>query len=992
VVEKKKNYCKTSEAAKLLGVAVSTIQLWANNGSLRAWTTDGGHRRIERTSVEEMLAKQQPNDTNLLSGIPAIPSHSFQKHSKENLIYLALSLGEPRLKKDLLATIKESHYQVKSFTAISEIKVACEKELPTAIIIDMAFNDGEVVGLDAIAQLKNNIDSCPTLLFISGYDQPEFRLAAVRAGADYYFCKPVRMNKFTRVLNSLKTKVIQDVNPFRVLIVDDDVSILNLYSTVLKKAGMEVETVSNPLDALSILPKFKPDVIVVDVFMPECSGSELIRMIRQDEKGALISFIFLSGKNDINSQLEAIELGAEDFLSKPVKNNQLVLIITATAKRARNNVQLNKDLKNALRENKFQLITLNQHVLVSTSDVSGRITQVNKKFCEISGYSVEELIGQDHRILKSECHPDSFYFDMWDTISSGNIWHGTVCNRKKNNEEYWVESTIVPFLDDKGKPYKYVAMRTDITALRQSEERLEQSQKFAHISTLDWDILNDCFHCSDSLWELFGFSHKTSQPTYDYLMSAIHPDDKPHVEKAVNNSVEQSIGYDIEYRVIWPDTSVHWLHAQGDVVRDKKGMAVRLLGIVRDITEEREDKQNLIDARIEAEAASEAKSQFLSSMSHELRTPMNAIIGFSQLLKMETKNPLALIQQEHVNEILVAGTHLMALIDEVLDLSNIEAGNIEVILEDVFLAKLVTNSLQLIMPLAQRRNIEINLRVNNADISYEDLLQENIFVKADPSRLKQVLINLLSNAVKYNSENGNITLSCDHVDNNKFRISVTDTGNGLTVKQQSQLFTSFNRLGAEQGDIEGTGIGLVISKNIIKLMDGDIGVACQPGKGCTFWLDIPIGKEVFLDEKKDNANIIQSIKNSEEKNTVLYIEDNPTNLKLVSNLLMRLPSMTVLEAHEPVLGIDLAIEHKPDLILLDINLPGMNGFEVLKQLKQKNITNGIPIIAVSANAMPVDINKALEAGFDDYITKPIDVTAFLLVVDKILTRNKAAGF
>jgi len=250
-----------------------------------------------------------------------------------------------------------------------------------------------------------------------------------------------------------------------------------------------------------------------------------------------------------------------------------------------------------------------------------------------------------------------------------------------------------------------------------------------------------------------------------------------------------------------------------------------------------------------------------------------------------------------------------------------------------------------------------------------------------------VLLNLLSNAVKYNSENGNITISCNHTDNQQTRISITDTGPGLSVEQQGHLFKAFNRLGLEGSTIEGTGIGLVITKKIVELMGGNIGVDSQPEEGSTFWIELPCDTS-YLSEDNDTDNksaVAQQLTmHQKSRKTVLYIEDNPANLRLVSQLLGSIANIHLWSAPEPLLGLELAMEHKPDLILLDINLPGMNGYEVLEELQQCEITSHIPILAISASAMPNDVQKGLNAGFVEYITKPIDLKNLLKSVKKYL--------
>lgn len=381
-------------------------------------------------------------------------------------------------------------------------------------------------------------------------------------------------------------------------------------------------------------------------------------------------------------------------------------------------------------------------------------------------------------------------------------------------------------------------------------------------------------------------------------------------------------------------------------------------------------------AKQEAERASNAKSDFLSRMSHELRTPMNAILGFSQILEMDDEHPLNEIQLDQVHEISKAGHHLLELINEVLDLAKVESGRIELSVEPVPYSEVLDECLSLAKPLAARRQISI----------YHNASQASKFcVRADRIRIKQVILNLLSNAIKYNKDLGTITLELMLVDAEWVRLRITDTGAGIPPGQMQDLFQPFNRLGAEQSETEGTGIGLALSKRLIEMQKGTIGVESIPGNGSCFWIDLPTCE---LASSMTHEELMPAVANHTHSHTrdrkILYIEDNPSNLKMVEHLLSRRPQITLLSALNPTLGLELAAAHQPDLILLDIQLPDFNGYEVLKRLQADERTNRLPVVAISANAMPRDIAKGRAAGFMDYLTKPLDAQRFMQLIDETL--------
>jgi PAS domain S-box-containing protein len=1140
---------------------------------------------------------------------------------KSPLIYIVENDAEQaeRLNRALSAR----GYRVRVFAGAETYRDGyADGEQPAALVAGIDASESES---DAVAAIFNaGRNAAAPLIVISQRDALEARLAAHRAGASRYLVKPVDVEQLARMLDELTARIVP--SPYRALLVDGDPAALETQATVLRRAGIEVRTVAVPLQILPALQAFEPDVLLLDVRLPGLCGTELAAVLRDQEPYAHLPIVFLSAENDMHKKLPALNLGGDDFLLKPVEPAYLLATVTARARRSRQNSATTERLKHTLYEWEREHLTLDQHAIVSIADASGRITYVNNKFCEISGYTREELLGQNHRIVKSDRHSAEFFRKMWRTIAAGRLWQGEVCNRRKDGGLYWVESTITPFLDADGRPYQYVSIRTDVTALKlsqqalkASDERLRRGQIYANIGTWDWNILSGELYWSERIAPLFGYAQGALSTSYENFLNAVHPDDRQAVNDAVNASVESDAPYEIEHRVVWPDGSVRWLLERGAVGRDDSGKPLRMLGVVQDIherkmaeealreseerwsfavegagdgvwdwnmlsgemlfskhyktmlgyaenelaghvdewmssihpgdwprvqenlndylqgrksacgvelrlrckdgsykwilcratvvardgtgkplrmtgihsdinerktTEERlalfarifgaseqsigvtdgegrivyfnaaheqllgysldemagrpftaflpeeeavriaqsifaaaakgetwsglipmrrknddrfistnhvgfiadEDgrlqylfnifsdyteeivrQTELANAKESAERANQAKSNFLSSMSHELRTPMNAILGFAQLLEYDAG--LDAEQRDSVHEIIKAGRHLLQLINEVLDLAKIESGHIDLSLEPVGLDELIEDCRHLIQPLAAARRISV--WSEGAD---------GAVVRADRVRLRQVLLNLLSNAVKYNCEEGSVRLSVHASPQGKLRLVVSDTGPGISAERLQELFQPFNRLDAGNSDIEGTGIGLTITRRLVEMMGGDIGVESTVGVGSAFWIELAeeitaAATDCALERHADVSATLR------QAHRVLYIEDNPANLKLVVQILGRRPHIHLLTAHTPELGIELALAHKPELILLDINMPGRDGYRLLEIFKTDARLKVVPVVAVTANAMPRDIERGMQAGFAAYLTKPLDVEQFLNVVD-----------
>ena len=419
--------------------------------------------------------------------------------------------------------------------------------------------------------------------------------------------------------------------------------------------------------------------------------------------------------------------------------------------------------------------------------------------------------------------------------------------------------------------------------------------------------------------------------------------------------------------------------------RDRKLQGV--YAAARDVTERKRLDQVLLDKNVElesakvvAEKANLAKSEFLSSMSHELRTPLNAILGFAQLMEVGSPPPTP-AQVARIQQIIKAGWYLLDLINEILDLAAIESGKVSLSQEPVSLCEVINECQAMIEPQAEKRGIKISFLP----------FDPSWYAHADRTRVKQVLINLLSNAIKYNREGGTVELSCIAISPKHIRLTIKDSGAGLSPEQLGQLFQPFNRLGQENGAEEGTGIGLVVSKKLVEQMGGPIGMSSTVDVGSEFWIELlrDVAPQIAADDDTIPNRLFSPKNDQATERTLLYVEDNPANLMLVEQIIDGYPHISMLSAQDGRLGLELTHTNHPDVILMDINLPGINGFQMLKILRDDPLTAHIPVIAISANAMPSDIQKGLEAGFFRYLTKPIKVPEFMEAL--VLTLEPVAG-
>jgi len=522
--------------------------------------------------------------------------------------------------------------------------------------------------------------------------------------------------------------------------------------------------------------------------------------------------------------------------------------------------------------------------------------------------------------------------------------------------------------------------------LQLSEERHQRILTASNDGIWEWSRESVGYHFSDKCWQQLGYDDPDSllsseRNRLELWQSSMHEEDLEYFKGALEGHLKNNTPYDIVFRIKHRQGHWVWIRARGQADFDADGQAYRMSGTNMDITHIKEAEERVLLAKEEAEKANRAKSEFLSSMSHELRTPLNAILGYAQLFGMDTN--LSDSQQQSVREIRKAGGHLLQLISDVLDLSKVESGQMSISVEPVLAKRIVDECLALMQPLAEAKQIRIGLDVGSLP---------GVYVNADAVRLKQALLNLLSNALKYNREGGHVDVKFSQSAVGMLRLEVCDSGLGIPLGRQAEVFEPFNRLGAEGSNTEGSGVGLVITKRLVEMMGGDLSFVSREGEGSRFWIQLPqVADWSDMELEATVQGVIgQSSLQVSGTRRVLYIEDNPSNTRLMEEVFRRFSNLHLETANEAFFGLYKARTSSPDLIILDINLPGMDGYEALSVLQRDPLTQAIPVVALSANAMPEDIIKGGKAGFDEYLTKPLDVDRLIATFNRLLVEPSEA--
>ncbi|MEX2279976.1 MAG: CHASE3 domain-containing protein, partial [Acidimicrobiia bacterium] len=612
---------------------------------------------------------------------------------------------------------------------------------------------------------------------------------------------------------------------------------------------------------------------------------------------------------------------------------------------------------------------------------SQELTYVSPNVERVLGVSVESAIGRE-RFFASLLAPEhrEAFSQGARAAAQGAVegWYGEYAIIAADGSERWVAVNVRVQPTDAGEPWHLLGYVLDITdrvtasdAAREAERRYFRLFERIPTGVITTTPAGAIVDANPALAHMLGYD-SVEHLLADVSDIAVVYADSGERARFLDAVSRAGAVTDFEVRLRRRDGGPIDVAINARVVLGDDGSIVGQEGTVIDVTARKRAEDEMRLARAEADRANKAKSTFLSRMSHELRTPLNSIIGFGQLLELSDP-ALDARSQESVSHILKGGRHLLDLIDEVLDIAQVEAGRLNLSLEPVDVAEILSESIDLIRPMAATRSIKVT--VEREGVSH---------VLADRQRLKQAFLNLLSNAVKYNRPGGSVEVACVTTDHD-LAISFTDTGAGITAEQLGRLFTPFDRLGAGATDQQGTGLGLVLSRHFVEAMGGKLSVESAPEEGSTFTISLPrTDPHVLETDRTDPQPVAIPIADHNQK-MVIYIEDNPSNVDLIERILAFRSHISLEVAMQGRLGLDLIGQHHPDLVLLDLHLPDMDGKDVLEEMRADPVTRHIPVLIISADASPGQIQRLLDAGATGYVTKPIDVLELLHHIDSLLS-------
>ncbi|NUN66051.1 response regulator [Pseudanabaena biceps] len=900
-----------------------------------------------------------------------------------------------------------------------------------------------------------------------------------------------------------------------IFIVDDNPANVKVLSKVLESFGYKTLVAMDGLSGIQKITKSQPDLILLDVLMPNIDGFETCQRLKQSETTSDIPIVFMTALASTADKVKGLSLGAVDYITKPFQKEELIVRLELHLKLRRLTQSLatqNQQLQIEIVERKkaeeqikiLSKVSEQSPALIVITDTQGDITYVNPKFEEITGYTLEELIGQNPRILKSGDTTEQEYAMLWENITSGNQWHGEFHNRKRNGELYWELASISPIKDANGEITHFVAIKEDITLRKQKELELQQQLEREKIITnltlnirqsLDLSIILNTavtelrrvlkvdrilVYClmpdgsgkmvAESVSNQLGkmvdavlSSEIFTQEVYSY-----YKEGKVYSIDDLDNTEILPCGKDflrnlgIEAKLVapivqknnlwgllvahhsqkhyWQDWESEFfgqvsnqmaiaisqanLYQQLQIELQEKIQAENALQVLNQELENRveqrtidlkrselqvqkeleerkqveiqlqKNNEQLALANIELARATRLKDEFLANMSHELRTPLNAILGLSESLKEGMLGEISDRQKKAITTIESGGQHLLSLITDILDLAKIESGKLELHTECIEIEKICSDSLIFVRQIALKKDIRLVLNI-------APYLRQPQFayINVDELRIRQALINLLTNAVKFTPDGGSVTLEAkitpitdvDDTHKNYIDFLVTDTGIGIAKEDMSKLFQTFMQIdSALNRKYAGTGLGLSLVKKIAEMHEGSVNVESEVERGSTFRLRLPYQQGLGTSDKSENLQVLtqeglEDSTNRDESSKILIVEDNLLNIESMRSYLESRKYQIYLAANGKT-AIDMAIAEKPDIILMDIQMPEMDGLMAIKLIRANPEIKDIPIIALTALAMQGDRERCLEVGASEYLTKPFKFKSLFQMIQSFLNK------
>lgn len=637
-----------------------------------------------------------------------------------------------------------------------------------------------------------------------------------------------------------------------------------------------------------------------------------------------------------------------------------------------------------------QKFALDQHAIVSITNLDGDITYANDKFCEISGYQRDELIGANHRLLNSGHHNRAFFAQMWQTIGQRKVWHGEICNRKKDGSQYWVDATVLALLDANQQPEQYIAIRTDITMRKTIEAQIEEQLQFAEVlveATPTAIYMKDrqgrYMRFNKAFADLFGIDRSVwiGKNVFDLVPGQTA--DLMHAKDLEIFASGQSQVYETSFTNRKTGLVHDGLYSKAPLI-NAKGEVTALVGTILDITDKNRAEQELRAAKLNAEAANQSKSEFLANMSHEIRTPMNGVIGMTDLA-LDTE--LNTQQRDYLNTVKSSAQALMVILNDILDFSKIEAGKLNIEVVDFALVDTVNEALKAIAVRSHKKGLELHFEM-------QDSVPQTL--RGDPGRIRQVLTNLCDNAIKFTSV-GSVTVKLEwaplSADVFEVHLSVRDTGIGIPPEKQRAVFEAFSQADASTTrQYGGTGLGLTICTRLVNLMGGRIWLESVPGVGSTFHftLPLPVGSTLPMAAPPSPVAKLAASPAALTQLHVLLVEDHPINQKLAMTVLSKWGYKVVL-ANNGQEAVDMFPTHHWDLVLMDMQMPVMGGLQATRLIRAMEPGGQrVPIIAMTANAMEADRQACMDAGMDEHMAKPFKSATLQALIQQFVPRASTA--